>query len=738
MNIIKHNEMVSLSPIEISSFNFDDKELSSYVYGVYFACINLEGKELDTDFLKMVYSESNIITLANIYLTFQEKENHEKYEGLKEEDGFDLQKVIKSLSDDLKANFEEAGTILHINRMKILDQYKDTNPIKKYLEKPFYKRFCQTLNLNYIEALFLLLNFLNYNNGWLFPAFLNHEYKTEVFAHISESKTTESDLKRINSKFVELGLFSSPWTLNDYVYNFFVSNSRKYCLSRICAKTNMDIYDYEDIKKLNQDSLKILRKEEEEFYRNKKGCWQAICGNNDFRKKNFLAFLLKKHKKQLYELNTKLLYKDMPLNELKFYLFSYTVQLQDINAVLYLDSNVMRRFFTDSNNTKSNNVIQILNGNINTPSTENSSSPILENVRRPVFISVESLDEEKRTVLKQHGINILFSTELKLPLKDMYFDKAMTYFFDKGIPENLLKPAVDECNRLKLEPSNWDEVIFIAKNSTSLEPEELSCLLKNKYASIKGENLNRRKNAHYSFKALNTSEPIEDLVEALKNADEYQNGEYDSESGIRILAYGESGTGKTACVEEISKMLNKPLEIIRVSDILRSYVGETEKNIKDAFEKAARNHAVLLIDEADSFIHARGDSVNRHNDLKVNEFLIQMERYPGILFCNTNLPDLLDDATSRRFHFKIGFNALTEQGIEILWKNYFSQYEITQNQFNTIFNSGNVTPGDFGALNGKLRFVGKDKLNSDYIVNELCKIVREKKGTRNKRIGFGA
>ena len=63
------------------------------------------------------------------------------------------------------------------------------------------------------------------------------------------------------------------------------------------------------------------------------------------------------------------------------------------------------------------------------------------------------------------------------------------------------------------------------------------------------------------------------------------------------------------------------------------------------------------------------NNVNRHNNLKVNEFLIQMECYPGILFCNTNLPDSLDKATDRRFHFKIGFNPATKKGVFIIIKN---------------------------------------------------------------------
>ena len=46
---------------------------------------------------------------------------------------------------------------------------------------------------------------------------------------------------------------------------------------------------------------------------------------------------------------------------------------------------------------------------------------------------------------------------------------------------------------------------------------------------------------------------------------------------------------------------------MRISDILARYVGETEKNIKSAFENAAKEKAILLIDEADSFLHQRGE-----------------------------------------------------------------------------------------------------------------------------------
>lgn len=153
-----------------------------------------------------------------------------------------------------------------------------------------------------------------------------------------------------------------------------------------------------------------------------------------------------------------------------------------------------------------------------------------------------------------------------------------------------------------------------------------------------------------------------------------------------------------------------------------------------------KTNSILLIDEADSFLHGRGDNINRHNDSKVNEFLVQMERFPGILFCNTNLPDNLDSATDRRFHKKIGFNPLDKNGINLLLKSYFDKFDFSEEQTNEIYESGDVTPGDFGTLFGQLRFFAPEDLTSAYICEELKKLVRGKKRSweNTHSIGFNA
>ncbi|MBU5479439.1 ATP-binding protein [Eubacterium sp. MSJ-13] len=57
--------------------------------------------------------------------------------------------------------------------------------------------------------------------------------------------------------------------------------------------------------------------------------------------------------------------------------------------------------------------------------------------------------------------------------------------------------------------------------------------------------------------------------------------------------------------EAVAKALNKKVYHINYSELESKYVGETPKNIRRAFECAARDDAVLIFDEADSFLGKR-------------------------------------------------------------------------------------------------------------------------------------
>ena len=126
-----------------------------------------------------------------------------------------------------------------------------------------------------------------------------------------------------------------------------------------------------------------------------------------------------------------------------------------------------------------------------------------------------------------------------------------------------------------------------------------------------------------------------------------------------LCFYGAPGTGKTALGEHIARALEKPLIVKQASDLMSKFVGETEQNMAAMFKEAEAEKAVLLLDEADSFLQDRRGAQRTYEVTEVNEMLQQMERFGGIFVCTTNLLDRIDQAALRRFTFKIRFKPLT-------------------------------------------------------------------------------
>ena len=128
-----------------------------------------------------------------------------------------------------------------------------------------------------------------------------------------------------------------------------------------------------------------------------------------------------------------------------------------------------------------------------------------------------------------------------------------------------------------------------------------------------------------------------------------------------LCFHGAPGTGKTALAEHIAQQLERPLMIRRASDLVSKFVGETEQQMAAMFREAEAEKAVLLLDEADSFLQDRRNAQRTYEVTEVNEMLQGMERYNGIFVCTTNLMDSIDQAALRRFTFKIQFKPLTRE-----------------------------------------------------------------------------
>jgi SpoVK/Ycf46/Vps4 family AAA+-type ATPase len=153
----------------------------------------------------------------------------------------------------------------------------------------------------------------------------------------------------------------------------------------------------------------------------------------------------------------------------------------------------------------------------------------------------------------------------------------------------------------------------------------------------------------YDLGLLNveTRHPVERIIAALQ-----------ARPKATLCFYGLPGTGKTALGEHIARSLERPLMIKRASDLMSKYVGETEQQMARMFAEAHREKAVLLLDEADSFLQNRQLAVRNYEVSEVNEMLQGMERFDGVFICTTNLFDRIDEAALRRFAFKLRFMPL--------------------------------------------------------------------------------
>ena len=122
-----------------------------------------------------------------------------------------------------------------------------------------------------------------------------------------------------------------------------------------------------------------------------------------------------------------------------------------------------------------------------------------------------------------------------------------------------------------------------------------------------------------------------------------------SNPAISLCLYGVPGTGKTSFAEHFTERLDKPLIYRRASDLQSKWLGETEKNLRAMFTEAQSENAVLLLDEADSFLFDRTRAEHSWERSQVNELLQGMERYEGIFIAATNLIETIDKAALRRF-----------------------------------------------------------------------------------------
>ena len=321
---------------------------------------------------------------------------------------------------------------------------------------------------------------------------------------------------------------------------------------------------------------------------------------------------------------------------------------------------------------------------------------ILENNETPVIWTTNDVENMDRAYLRRFMYSVKFeklSEEIQLEFMKKEFEKNKFKISDKEIAELSKKydlsssTITNSIKVLKLTNSPKSDFEKFIKNQVTL-------LNRGKEAS---ENFNaNKKSDNYNFDLINTDSNMEDLARKIKNT---------GKLNFSLCLYGEAGTGKSEYAKQLADMLGLEVVFKRASDLMSKWVGETEQNIAKAFREARDKKAILIFDEADSLLQSRM-SANRSWEIsQVNEMLTWMENHPYPFICTTNFMDTLDEASLRRFTFKIKFKYMTINQVKLGFKHFFNQ-DVSEE----IAKINGLTAGDFATVKKKIAFLGTDNV----------------------------
>ena len=128
----------------------------------------------------------------------------------------------------------------------------------------------------------------------------------------------------------------------------------------------------------------------------------------------------------------------------------------------------------------------------------------------------------------------------------------------------------------------------------------------------------------------------------------------DMEAAKGVLMFGPPGTGKTLLAKAVANEANSNFISIKGPELLNKYVGESEKGVREVFEKARSNApTVIFFDEIDSIATERGGGQmdSGVGERVVSQLLTELdgleELEDVVVIATTNRPDLIDKALLR-------------------------------------------------------------------------------------------
>lgn len=324
-----------------------------------------------------------------------------------------------------------------------------------------------------------------------------------------------------------------------------------------------------------------------------------------------------------------------------------------------------------------------------------------------------------------------YSIRFPIPPQQVRMEIARHHLGQFDPPEEwLAKIAANE----EMTPAQYERAAKVARVSSGEDngrARELVEQTLDRSSTLLGQKHTPARNTlhtGYDLRFVNTNMAIPNIITGLKKR---RQGTF--------CFYGPAGTGKSELARHIADELGMPCIVRRASDILSMWVGGSEKNIARMFADARQQEAVLVLDEADSFLADRRDAQHSWEVTQVNELLTQMEAFDGIFVCTTNLMEKLDQASLRRFAFKVKFDFFTA---DQRWEMFVQEYTRLGGTDGCaeweaqVRNLAKLTPGDFAVAARQLAV-----LDVPATAGELYRQLLEEchvKGGQTGKMGFMA
>ena len=305
-------------------------------------------------------------------------------------------------------------------------------------------------------------------------------------------------------------------------------------------------------------------------------------------------------------------------------------------------------------------------------------------------------------------------------------DDIRLKIWEKAIRQNKLKVNKSKLIELNEKYEISPSLIVNAITTTKLingNQDDFEMFVENTAKIVNKKKLVKKKNEFkvqdYNYQLVNADLDIKSLTEKIKAS---------GKLNFSMCLFGEPGTGKSLYARHLANELGIEFILKRASDLISPFVGETEQNIAQAFSEAKDKNAMLIIDEVDTFLRNRNNAVRSWEVSQVNEMLTWMESFEQPFVCTTNLQESLDEASLRRFTFKIKFDYMTPQQVNLAMEHFFDFK-------NTNVNIKGLTAGDFATVKKKAEFLDINVLEE--LINMLQEEVKVKRSeTLKNTVGF--